>query len=154
MTPFFLKPSQDELGQYYADMAASTSLPVMAYNNPGRTGVDLPPATIARIAGRVPNFKGIKDSSGDLTQLAEYIRLCPPDFQAFVGRDSLIFGALIYGAAGAVAAAARAAAGRPGPARPPPHRLAHPADTTARHAPGDGRPGNAARAHSVRRGGC
>jgi 4-hydroxy-tetrahydrodipicolinate synthase len=82
----------------------------MAYNNPGRTGVDLPPATVARIAREVPNFKGIKDSSGDLTQLAEYIRLCPPDFHAFIGRDSLIYGALMYGAAGAVAATANVAA--------------------------------------------
>jgi 4-hydroxy-tetrahydrodipicolinate synthase len=110
MTPFFLKPSQDELCQYYAGMAASTSLPVMAYNNPGRTGVDLPPATVARLAKQVPNFVGIKDSSGDLTQLAECIRLCPPDFRAFIGRDSLIYGALMYGAAGAVAATANVAA--------------------------------------------
>jgi 4-hydroxy-tetrahydrodipicolinate synthase len=110
MTPFFLKPSQDELCQYYADMAASTRLPVMAYNNPGRTGVDLAPPTVARIAKQVPNFLGIKDSSGDLTQLAEYIRLCPPTFCAFIGRDSLIYGALMYGAAGAVAATANVAA--------------------------------------------
>lgn len=110
MTPFFLKPSQDELFQYYAAMAASTRIPVMAYNNPGRTGVDLPPATVARLAKQVPNFNGIKDSSGDLTQLAEYIRLCPPHFRAFIGRDSLIFGALMYGAAGAVAATANVAA--------------------------------------------
>jgi 4-hydroxy-tetrahydrodipicolinate synthase len=110
MTPFFLKPSQDELRQYYADMAASTRLPVMAYNNPARTGVGLPPATVARIARDVPNFSGIKDSSGDLTQLAEYIRLCPTGFRAFIGRDSLIFGALMYGAAGAVAATANVAA--------------------------------------------
>lgn len=110
MTPFFLKPSQDELCQYYADMAASTRLPVMAYNNPDRTGVGLPPATVTRIAQQVPNFQGIKDSSGDLTQLAEYIRLCPAGFRAFVGRDSLILGALLYGAAGAVAATANVAA--------------------------------------------
>jgi len=110
MTPFFLKPSQDELCQYYADLAASTSLPVLAYNNPGRTGVDLPPATVARIAKQVHNFIGIKDSSGDLTQLAECIRLCPLDFRAFIGRDSLIYGALMYGAAGAVAATANVAA--------------------------------------------
>jgi 4-hydroxy-tetrahydrodipicolinate synthase len=110
MTPFFLKPSQDELCQYYADMASSVRIPVMAYNNPARTGVDLPPATIARLAREVPNFGGIKDSSGDLTQLAEYIRLCPPSFRAFIGRDSLIYGALMYGAAGAVAATANVAA--------------------------------------------
>jgi len=106
MTPFFLNPSQDELYQYYVDLASSVGIPVLAYNNPGRTGVDLPPATVARIARDAPNFVGIKDSSGDLTQLAEYIRLCPETFRAFIGRDSLIYGALMYGAAGAVAATA------------------------------------------------
>jgi 4-hydroxy-tetrahydrodipicolinate synthase len=110
MTPFFLKPSQEELYEYFADLAACTRLPVMAYNNPGRTGVDLSPATVARVAHQVPNFAGIKDSSGDLTQLAEYIRLCPASFRAFIGRDSLIYGALMYGAAGAVAATANVAA--------------------------------------------
>ena len=94
MTPFFLKPSQDELYQYFVDLAVGVSMPVLAYNNPGRTGVELPPATVARIARDVPNFIGIKDSSGDLTQLAEYIRLCPETFRAFIGRDSLIYGAL------------------------------------------------------------
>lgn len=106
MTPFFLNPSQDELYRHFADLASSVDMPILAYNNPGRTGVELPPATAARIARDVPNFVGIKDSSGDLTQLAEYIRLCPETFRAFIGRDSLIFGALMYGAAGAVAATA------------------------------------------------
>ena len=106
MTPFFLNPSQDELYQYLADLASAVRIPILAYNNPARTGVELPPATVARIAREVPNFIGIKDSSGDLTQLAEYIRLCPETFRAFIGRDSLIFGALMYGAAGAVAATA------------------------------------------------
>jgi len=106
MTPYFIKPSQDELRSYFAELCAATRLPVLAYNNPGRTGVDLPPAMVARIARDVPNFIGIKDSSGDLTQLAEFIRLCPDNFRAFIGRDSLISGALMYGAAGAVAATA------------------------------------------------
>jgi 4-hydroxy-tetrahydrodipicolinate synthase len=106
MTPFFLKPSQEELYQYFVEIASSVSIPILAYNNPARTGVELPPATVARIARDVPNFIGIKDSSGDLTQLAEYIRLCPETFRAFIGRDSLIYGALMYGAAGAVAATA------------------------------------------------
>jgi 4-hydroxy-tetrahydrodipicolinate synthase len=57
----------------------------------------------------VPNFAGIKDSSGDLTQVAEMIRLCPPDFAVIMGRDTLIYGALTYGAAGAVAATANVA---------------------------------------------
>ena len=106
MTPYFIKPSQDELRSYFGDLCAATGLPVLAYSNPPRTGVNLPPATIARLARDVPNFVGIKDSSGDLTQLAEFIRLCPDNFRAFIGWDSLIYGALMYGAAGAVTATA------------------------------------------------
>lgn len=106
ITPFFVCPSQDELYRYYVALAGATDLPVMAYNNPGRTGVNLQPATVARVAHDAPNFTGIKDSSGDLTQFVEYIRLCPPGFKAFMGRDSLIFAGLAHGAAGAVAATA------------------------------------------------
>jgi len=87
-------------------LASAVGLPVLAYNNPGRTGVNLLPTTVVRLAHDVPNFVGIKDSSGDLTQFVEYIRLCPSGFQAFMGRDSLIFAGLAHGAAGAVAATA------------------------------------------------
>ena len=106
VTPFFVSPTQEELYHHYAELAASVSLPVLAYNNPGRTGVNLLPETAARIARDVPNFVGIKDSGGDLTQFAEYVRLCPPGFRAFMGRDSLIFAGLAHGAAGAVTATA------------------------------------------------
>jgi 4-hydroxy-tetrahydrodipicolinate synthase len=106
ITPFYISPSQEELYRYYADLAAAVDLPVLAYNNPGRTGVPVLPATVARLARDVPNFVGIKDSGGDLTQFAEYIRLCPSEFRAFVGRDSIILAALMYGGVGAVAATA------------------------------------------------
>jgi 4-hydroxy-tetrahydrodipicolinate synthase len=105
-TPYFVKPSQEELYAYFRDICAAVSLPVLAYDNVGRTGVALPPALVERIARTTPNFVGIKDSSGDLTQFAEYIRLCPPGFQAFVGRDSLVYAALLYGGVGAVMATA------------------------------------------------
>ena len=106
ITPFFVKPSQKELYRHYMELASAVSLPVLAYNNPARTGVNLLPATVARIARDASNFAGIKDSSGDLTQFVEYIRLCPPGFRAFMGRDSLIFAGLAHGAAGTVSASA------------------------------------------------
>ena len=106
ITPYFVAPSQDELYGYYMALAEAVSLPLLAYNNPARTGVDLRPATAARLARDALNFAGIKDSGGDLTQFAEYIRLCPPGFRAFMGRDSLIFAGVAHGAAGAVAASA------------------------------------------------
>ena len=106
ITPFFVRPSQEELYQHYMALASAVNLPVLAYNNPDRTGVNMLPVTTARIARDAPNFVGVKDSSGDLSQFAEYVRLCPPGFRAFMGRDTLIFAGLAHGGAGAVAASA------------------------------------------------
>ncbi|NIS62075.1 MAG: dihydrodipicolinate synthase family protein, partial [Proteobacteria bacterium] len=78
ITPFFISPNQEELYQHIRAICQSVKIPVLCYNNPGRTGgVALTPATLARLAEEVPNFAGIKDSSGDLTLVAEMIRLCP-----------------------------------------------------------------------------
>lgn len=106
ITPFFVRPSQEELYRHYADLASAVSLPILAYDNPGRTSVDVMPATAARLARDVANFVGIKDSSGDLTRFAEHLRLCPPGFRVLVGRDSLIYAALVHGGVGAVTATA------------------------------------------------
>jgi 4-hydroxy-tetrahydrodipicolinate synthase len=110
VTPFFLKPSQDELFEHYRAICRSVKLPVLAYNIPERTGgVFLSVATVGRLAREVPNFAGIKDSTGDLTNSAELVQAGPPGFRVFMGRDTLIFGALLYGCAGAVAATANVA---------------------------------------------
>jgi 4-hydroxy-tetrahydrodipicolinate synthase len=110
VTPFFLKPSQDELFEHYRTICAAVRIPVLAYNIPERTGgVALSVPTVSRLAREVPNFAGIKDSTGDLTNAAEIVRASPPGFCVFMGRDTLIFGALLYGCAGAVAATANVA---------------------------------------------
>lgn len=104
LTPMFISPSQEQLITHYQAIAASTSLPVLLYNNPPKTGVNLTAATVAKLA-ETPNIVSIKDSSGDLTLTAEYIRLTQDceDFNVLVGRDTLIYGALCYGAAGSIA---------------------------------------------------
>jgi 4-hydroxy-tetrahydrodipicolinate synthase len=103
VTPFFIAPSQDEIYAYYADIAATVSLPLLGYSNPSRTGgVRITPVTLARLAKDIPHFVGVKDSGGDLSETAAIISACPPDFRVFVGRDTLIYGGLCYGAAGAV----------------------------------------------------
>jgi 4-hydroxy-tetrahydrodipicolinate synthase len=110
VTPFFLKPSQEELIEHYKAICAAVTIPVLAYNIPERTGgVSLAVATVARLAREVPNFAGIKDSTGDLTNSVDYAQACPPSFKVFMGRDTLIYGALVYGLAGAVAATANVA---------------------------------------------
>jgi 4-hydroxy-tetrahydrodipicolinate synthase len=112
VTPFFLKPSQEELFEHYRAICAAVKIPVLAYNIPERTGgVMLSAATVSRLAREIPNFSGIKDSTGDLANAAELVRSCPPGFRVFMGRDTLIYGALLHGCVGAVAATANVAPG-------------------------------------------
>lgn len=111
ITPYFVSPSQDELYGFFADVAEAVSIPILAYNNPGRTHVNVLPGTISKLAKAYPHFVGIKDSSGDLTQTLEYLRLCPAAFRTFIGRDTLIYAAVTNGCAGAVAATANVAPG-------------------------------------------
>lgn len=110
LTPMFLTPNQDQLIQHYKTVAANTSLPVILYNNPPKTGVNLTASTVAKLA-EIPNIVSIKDSSGDLTLTAEYIRLTQGrnDFSVLMGRDTLIYGALCYGAVGSIASCANVA---------------------------------------------
>jgi len=108
VTPYFIRPSQDELYMHYKRVAESVDIPVMIYNNPGRTNVNLEAETVKRLA-EIDNIVGIKDSSGDLTLTAQYIMECPDDFAVLAGRDSLILATLLYGGKGAVAATANVA---------------------------------------------
>lgn len=109
ITPYFVKPSQQEIFDHYRRIAEQTSLPVMLYNNPGTCGgVSIDVATTVRLA-EIPNILGIKDSSGDLQNTNEMIRAVPERFSVLMGRDTLIFPAMIFGARGAVPATANIA---------------------------------------------
>jgi 4-hydroxy-tetrahydrodipicolinate synthase len=104
ITPYFIAPSQQEIFDHYRRIAECTALPVMLYNNPGTCGgVKIDVDTVARLA-QIPNIIGVKDSSGDLQNTCEFIRVVPPRFSVLMGRDTLIFHALISGARGAVPA--------------------------------------------------
>jgi len=109
ITPAFISPNEDELFQYFREIADSTRLPVLLYSNPGRTGIQISADLAARLSG-IDNIVGIKDSSGDLSLTADYIRKCGPSFRVFAGRDTLILATLLYGGAGTVAATANVAA--------------------------------------------
>ena len=103
VTPYFISPSQEELIAFYSDIAATTSLPIFSYSNPGRTGgVRVAPETLAQLAADIPHFIGVKESSGDLATTMAVIRACPPPFRVFTGRDTLIYASLCQGAVGAV----------------------------------------------------
>jgi 4-hydroxy-tetrahydrodipicolinate synthase len=104
ITPYFIMPSQQEIFDHYRRVAENTSLPVVLYNNPATCGgVKIDVDTVARLA-EIPNILGVKDSSGDLQNTCEYIRVVPARFSVMMGRDTLIFHALMSGARGAVPA--------------------------------------------------
>jgi len=105
ITPYFITPNQDELYEHYKSIASSTDLPIILYNNPGRTGVSISLDLILRLS-KIDNIVGIKDSSGDMNQAAEIVRRTGSDFSVLSGRDTLIYGFLAYGAHGSVAATA------------------------------------------------
>ena len=107
ITPYYLQPSQDELVQHYTDVCRAVRIPVLAYNIPERTGVDLTAASVRRIAQLCQNFIGIKDSSGKLEQITELAAIgANHPFSVFIGRDHLILEGLQRGAVGAVTACA------------------------------------------------
>jgi 4-hydroxy-tetrahydrodipicolinate synthase len=108
LTPYFIQPTEAELYDHFVAVADATSLPVLLYNNPGRTGVMLSVGLVARLEEH-PNIVGIKDSSGDLTLTIEMIRQTGEDFTVLMGRDSLIFAGLQHGIKGAIAATANVA---------------------------------------------
>src|SRR6266705_3370258 len=104
ITPYFVLPSQQEIFDHYRRIAEATKLPVVLYNNPATCGgVKIDVDTVARLA-EIPNILGIKDSSGDLQNTIEYMRVVPERFSVMMGRDTLIFSALVLGAKGAVPA--------------------------------------------------
>jgi len=104
ITPYFVSPSQQEIFDHYRRIAEHTRLPVILYNNPGTCGgVKIDVETVARLA-EIPNVLGVKDSSGDLQNTNEFIRVVPDRFSVMMGRDTLIFPALMFGARGAVPA--------------------------------------------------
>jgi 4-hydroxy-tetrahydrodipicolinate synthase len=105
ITPYFISPNEEELYTHYKEIASSTDLPIILYNNPGRTGVDLSIELIIRLSS-IDNIVGIKDSSGDMSKAAEIIRRTGKGFAVLAGRDTLIYGFLAYGAHGSVAATA------------------------------------------------
>ncbi|GAA4864927.1 4-hydroxy-tetrahydrodipicolinate synthase [Paenibacillus vulneris] len=106
ITPFFIAPSQEELIVHYTRIAESTKLPIVLYNIPSRTGVNLEPETAAVLA-KLPNIVGIKDSSGNFANIENYIKATQGEaFTVFAGTDSLILKTLLAGGVGAVAATA------------------------------------------------
>lgn len=108
ITPYFAQPNHDELVEHYTAIARATRLPVMLYNNPPRTSVNVLPPTLARCMEHAENIVGIKDSSGDITQSVEYLLLTHRKGLLFSGRDTVALSLLVHGGHGTISPAANA----------------------------------------------
>jgi 4-hydroxy-tetrahydrodipicolinate synthase len=107
VTPYYNKPTQEGLYQHYKAIAESTSLPIVVYNVPGRTGVNVEPATIARLA-QIPNIVGVKEASGNVTQMCEICRAVAnvsQDFLVLSGDDALTLPLMAVGGRGIISVA-------------------------------------------------
>ncbi|MBD2123860.1 4-hydroxy-tetrahydrodipicolinate synthase [Trichocoleus sp. FACHB-262] len=105
VVPYYNKPPQEGLYQHFKAIAqASPDLPLMLYNVPGRTGQNLQPETVARLA-EIPNIVAIKEASGNVDQASQIRRLTPPEFTMYAGDDSLTLPLLAVGAKGVVSVA-------------------------------------------------
>jgi len=105
LTPFYYHPGDEAIIEYYQKLSRTTSLPLFIYNIPPNTGLNVD-AKLLRKLSEIPKVIGIKDSSGDFTQLLDYMRNAPDDFNIITGTDSYLFSALCAGIHGGVSATA------------------------------------------------
>lgn len=101
VVPYYNKPSQEGLYQHFATVAEATGLPLMLYNIPGRSVINLQPATVARLA-QIDNIVAIKEAAGSTDQATQLIRSLPPDFLVYSGDDSLTLPLMSVGCEGII----------------------------------------------------
>ena len=105
ITPYYNKPTQEGLYRHFKQVAGAVDIPIVLYNVPGRTSVNMLPATVARLR-EIKSIVGIKEATGDLKQISELIRLCGRDFDVISGDDFTTFPLLAIGGAGAISVTA------------------------------------------------
>jgi 4-hydroxy-tetrahydrodipicolinate synthase len=105
VSPYYNKPTQEGLFQHYKALADSTKLPIIVYNVPGRTGSNVEPATLARLA-EISNIVGVKEASGNMSQIADVCRRVPSDFIVLSGDDALTLPVMSIGGKGVISVVA------------------------------------------------
>ena len=105
VVPYYNKPSQKGMYQHFSSIAKAVDLPIILYNIPGRTGVNMLPATIAKLAKDFPNIVAVKQSNADLDLISDIKSLCPADFTVYSGDDSLTLPMMSLGANGVISVA-------------------------------------------------
>ncbi len=101
VTPYYNKPTQEGLYQHYKAIADSTPLPSVVYNVPGRTGCNVEPATLVRLAA-IPNIVAVKEASGNISQMAEICAKVPSDFIVLSGDDAIALPLMAIGGRGVI----------------------------------------------------
>jgi 4-hydroxy-tetrahydrodipicolinate synthase len=101
VTPYYNRPTQEGLFQHYEAIARSIRLPIMLYSVQGRTGVNIEPATLARLAA-IPNIIGVKEASGNISQMASVMQHVPPDFLVLSGDDAVTLPLTALGGRGVI----------------------------------------------------
>lgn len=109
VVPYYNKPTQQGQYEYFKAVAESTELPVFIYNVPGRTGANMQPDTCIRLANEVKNIAGIKEASGNYSQVSEIIRRAPEGFAILSGDDDMTFAFMATGAHGVISVASNVA---------------------------------------------
>ncbi len=102
VVPFYNKPSQEGIYQHYRAIAEKSPLPIILYNVPGRTGVNMTAETTLRLAGEFRNIIGIKEASGNISQMDDIIKRKPRDFMVISGDDGITFPLITLGAVGVI----------------------------------------------------
>lgn len=105
VAPYYNKPSQEGLYRHFAKIAASADIPIILYNIPGRTGVNILPETVLRLAQDCPNIVAIKDATGSLDSVSALVSMLPPEFDVYSGDDSLTLPILSVGGVGVISVA-------------------------------------------------
>lgn len=106
IVPYYSRPSQEGLYRYFRGIAEAVDLPIILYNIPGRTAVNLAPATMARLRRDCPNIIGVKESNKDFEHVSHVLHQCGPDFLVYSGIELLCYPMLTIGGAGHVSATA------------------------------------------------
>lgn len=104
VSPYYNKPTQEGIFQHYRALAESADLPIIVYNVPGRTGSNILPDTLLRLA-EIPNIEGVKEASGDISQIGEICTRAPGRFRVFSGDDSLTLPTIALGGHGIISVA-------------------------------------------------
>ncbi|MDI6703709.1 MAG: 4-hydroxy-tetrahydrodipicolinate synthase [bacterium] len=108
ITPYYNKPTPSGLYEHYRTISSEVDIPIILYNIPSRTGINMSPETIKKIS-EIENVVGVKEASGDLKQVSEIIRLCGEDFTVLSGDDFIILPLMAVGGKGVISATANVA---------------------------------------------